>query len=111
MSPIQLHLLSARMSVLCRVDDVHVQDYTNLAAKQVEQNGDPLLISNAFEQAKGVAECASEHPNFVARGKTWAVLELHQAIGILTASQSIDDRVGDYGRNVTIGDQSCYADG
>ena len=92
MSPIQPRLQSARKSVLRSVDDVHVKDHTNLAAKEVEQNGDPLLIPNAFEQAEGVAECASQHPNCVARGKTWTALELHQTVGILAASQSVDDR-------------------
>ena len=43
------NLPSARLKVSRRVDDVHVQDHTNLAAEEIEQDGDALLIPDAFE--------------------------------------------------------------
>lgn|ERR1035438_5895262 len=59
------NLPSARLKVSRRVDEVHVQDHTDLATEEVEQNRYPLLIPNAFEQAESVAKGASEHPYLI----------------------------------------------
>src|SRR5665647_1926766 len=46
---------------LRRVDDVHVQDHTNLAPEEIEQNCSALLTADFLEQAETVAKCAVNH--------------------------------------------------
>jgi hypothetical protein len=54
-----------RPVILRRFDGAHVQDHTSLAAKKIEQYGNSLLATHAFEQAKGVSEGAFPYTNLV----------------------------------------------
>ena len=50
-------------------NQIRVEQHTNLAAEQIQQNGDPVTVRYSVKEAGIVHECACEHAYLIARHK------------------------------------------
>ena len=73
-----------------RGDEIRIQHHPDLAAQEVEENGDTLAIRHAFEQAETGRKRAVDDADGIARREPRGAIELDEATLVLARPQRSD---------------------
>src|SRR4051794_37929955 len=97
---IRIHCGGGLTAISGRGHEIHVEHDANLAAQEIEQDGDTLTFSQSFKETKAVHESPGKNSHFVAWRKGRAAIEHNKTLVVLARLEGADHSCRDRGRPI-----------